>query len=273
MVTALKSRRALRVSLLILIGGVLLAIALTLIDVNRGPRDRTWAHVQDKGVLTIAVDPSIPPFGSFDSASQPIGLDVDLGREIAQRLGVSARFTVLNFDGIYDALVLGHTDIVIAALRVDPLRLDIARYSDPYFDAGQVIVSSDGYQTGDDLSGRRVGVEFASEADLSLRQDAAITIERYFTAGEALDALQSDEIDAAVVDHVSAELYLSAHPASGLSLSAQTLVPDPYVIAVRQPAWRLHRAIQQALDDMQADGTLDALIARWFEAENISTQK
>lgn len=241
--------------------GIVLGIAwsslTTLSNPDRGPRDYNWERIQGTGELVIGIDPSIPPFGAYDGSNELVGLDPALGRLLATETGLEARFVVLSFDGLYDTLLLGYADIIIAALRPDPLRGDRVRYTTPYFDAGHVLVSQAGYQTLAELSGKKVAVEFASEGDLFARQGQNLEIIRFFTAREALQAAEDGEVEAALVDRISA---LSD---SNLVISAP-LIGDPYVISARRQDWRLFQALQAALSQLSADGTLDDLIATWI---------
>ncbi len=258
-----------------LLAGVVLILGLaagyafdTLREPERGPRDADWERIQAAGVIRIGVDPSIPPFASF-AEDDIIGLDPALGRAIAQELGVRAEFVPLSFDGLYDALWTGIVDMTIAALRPDPLRLGRVRYSAPYFDAGQSLLSSAGYAELSALpEGAVVGVEFASEGDLAARNIEHITLERFFAAQEALEAAERGDIQAALVDAVSARLYLSAQPASTLQMPPERIVPDPYVIAIRRDDWRLYGAVQAALSDLRARGELATLHDTWLHSPN-----
>lgn len=255
------SRKALRNTLFLLISVILLSAAIELRNSERGPRDRQWERLQHQGFIVIGVDPTIPPFGQFGEDAIT-GFDPALAQIIGQRLGLQVYLTPLSFDGLYDSLLLGYVDVVIAALRPDPFRTDVLRYTTPYFDAGHVLVSASGVTILADLTGQTLAVEYASEGDLLARQHPALTIERYFTAEEALTALDTGTANAALVDKISAHLYLADHPENKMSLT--TLVPDPYVIAVRRSDWRLHRALEQILADLRRDGTLAQLTAVWL---------
>lgn len=238
------------------------ASALTLRDSERGPRDTTWERIQAQGVLVIGIDPSLPPFGEF-SGDTVDGLDPALGRALADELGVRVRFAPLGYDGLYDSLLLGHVDVIIAALRPDPMRTDRIRYTSAYFDAGQVLVSLDGVGQLDSLAGQAVAVEFASEGDLAARDVEGLEIERYFTAEEALNSVRNQENTATVVDRVAAALY-----GEGLQIAPQRIVPDPYVLALRRNDWRLYRYLEEALQTLRLNGRLDAIIAEWVGPEH-----
>jgi ABC-type amino acid transport substrate-binding protein len=247
-------------SLLVFTG---IASAQMLSNPNRGPYDANWERIQHSRVIVVGVDPSIPPFGQ-DTPTGPIGFDPAVAQELGRRLGLEVRFVLLTFDGLYDTLLLGYADLVIAALRPDPLRTDRTRYTIPYFDAGHILLSMDGVQQLSALRGKRLAVEFASEGDIAARQVEGVSIERFFTAQEAIDAVLQGDSDAALVDRISASLYLSQHENTELQISAQTIIPDPYVIAIRRSDWRLFEAVQAELLAMQADGTLEALTAEWL---------
>jgi ABC-type amino acid transport substrate-binding protein len=255
-----KSRAALGFAVASLLGFMGVSSAFMLSDPTRGPLDPNWERIQETGVIVVGVDPSIPPFAE-DTPQGPIGLDPAIAEELARRLGVEVRYVLLSFDGLYDTLLLGYADLVIAALRPDPLRTDRTRYTVPYFDGGHVLVSQTGYQNLNELAGKTVAAEFASEGDLAARQVAGVTIERYFTATEAINAVMNGKAAAALVDYVSA----SQHPkAEELQLSKHTLIADLYVMAIRRSDWRLYEAVQAELIQMQQDGTLDKIKAEWL---------
>jgi len=253
-------RRLLALFLLLVTIGVGGALFLTLRDPERGPRDPAWERIQAEGVLRVGVDPSLPPFGFF-GADAPTGLDPDLALALGQRLGLEVQFTVLSFDGLYDALLLGVVDVVIAALRPEPLRMDRVAYTPPYIDAGHVIVARDpAPRTLEALAGYRVAVEFASEGDLALRRVADVSIERFLTAQEALQALEAGRVQAALLDRLSVNAYAPPN----FEVTAPVL-PDPYVIALRRTDWRLIGALEAALAQLHKDGTLSRLVAAWLE--------
>lgn len=256
----LKPERVLFGSVGLISLAVILVLAFTLRDSQRGPADPNWERIQTEGQIRIGVDPSLTPFGMFAEDGALLGFDVALGEELAAALGLRVQFLPLGFDGLYDSLLLGEVDLVIAALRPDPLRLDRVIYTPPYFDAGQVLVS---YEADLDhlsaLENEILGVEFASEGDLAAQQIEGLNIERFFSAEEALQALEDDQIQAALIDHVSALFY----PDSDLFISAP-LIPDPYVMSIRRSDWRLHRQISETLTHLDQNGTLAALIEEWF---------
>ncbi|MCA9936902.1 MAG: amino acid ABC transporter substrate-binding protein, partial [Anaerolineales bacterium] len=129
----------------------------------------TWQRLQDgRTPLRVGVDPTYPPFAVADS-SDVWGLDIDLARAISEELGVPVQFTYFGFDGLYDALLTEQVDVLISALVVDVGRTGDFAYSDPYFNAGEVlVVRADGSEVGGwrDLNGRTLAVELGSQGHM-----------------------------------------------------------------------------------------------------------
>jgi polar amino acid transport system substrate-binding protein len=236
----------------------------TLRNPESGPRDATWEKIQTTRILRVGVDPTIPPFAEW-TPEKPIGLDPSLAELLAQELGVQVQFTLLSYDGTYDALLLGHVDMVIAGMR--PQRYsatDQVAFSLPYFDAGHVLVSREGWASLAEVRGKKLAVEFASEGDLFAQRDPALILGRYFTAQEALSALHRGEVEAALVDHVSAVLALKTLNDPTLHIAPQAILPDPYIIAMRRQGWRLQHEVNRVLERLQNNGTLEGIIDRWL---------
>jgi polar amino acid transport system substrate-binding protein len=220
-------------------------------------------------VLRVGLDPSWPPFEYVDERGEVAGLDVDLARAIAKKLGVGVAFVPSGWEGLYDALFAGQFDAIISALPYDPWRTKEAAYSLSYFNAGPVmVVHVDERTIGQtrDLAGRTVHVEYGSEGDVQarrlLKKTPDIEILTHQTPQEALVAAAADPTSAAIVDAVTARLYIRQE--ARLHVVGQPLYDESYVIAVHPHAESLQRAIDQALVEMRESGELDALLDRWL---------
>jgi polar amino acid transport system substrate-binding protein len=125
------------------VGGVivLLLVAGALVLLTRAREDDgTLERVQATGELRVGLDASFPPFESLDADGNIIGYDADLARAIAGAVGAEPVFVNIGFDGLYDALQADRVDVVISGLPYDPRRTQDVIYSQPYFNAGQVLV-------------------------------------------------------------------------------------------------------------------------------------
>jgi len=233
--------------------------------------DATWSRIQNDRLLRVGMDASYPPFENVDEAGTFTGYDVDLARALGDRWDVDVRFVNVHFDGLYDALWKEKFDLIISALPYDrTLTRDLA-YSQSYLSDGQVIVSrgDNWVDAVNQLSGRAVAVELGSEGHQILRQlnrDEAASIEilpeRELSL--AADRVLEGAADALICDRVSALELRGKDPS--LVIGREALTADPYVVAARIDAPVLMGAVNEALEQWRADGTLDALGERWFSA-------
>lgn len=255
---------------------VLALAAMTIAPLWRtflSPRDPFWERIQATGVWRIAMDASFPPFESLDEAGRPVGFDVDLARAIAQRWDVDVQIEGVGFDGVVDAVWASRVDAAISALPYQPHLTRDVWFSQPYFEAGLVLVTASGdsgVRSLDDLAGLRVAVEWGSEGDVQARllkrRFADLHIVPLPSAQEALSAIVDNVADAALVDRVSA-LQVLATTHGKLGIVPQVIVSDPYVIVLPRKAPVLQQHVAEALQALEADGTLAALSRKWLGAD------
>jgi polar amino acid transport system substrate-binding protein len=238
--------------------------------------DPTWERIQETGVLRVCIDPSWPPFEYIDEDTGQIeGFDADLARLLASRLvaagqlgGVQAEFVTVGFDGLYDALLSNRCDLVVSALPYEPMRTEDVAFSLAYFNAGLVLATHEeklAIQAVEDLADRVVGVEwgFVPEGDSRQRlflQD--LGPRRYATGDDVLRALQAGEVEAALVDRISALTYL--RDCQGLKIVGKPITDVNYVIPMRPDSFRLIEEVNRVLLEMREEGTLEELQQQWF---------
>ena len=227
--------------------------------------DKTWAEVQRRGALYFGMDAGWMPFAGLDADGKFTGIDADLARELAQRLGLRTEFVQIGADRLYETLDAGQCDALISALTPDVTRLTDFRYTARYFDAGLVLVGPAAARL-DDLKGRTLAVEQGSEGDARARWLARRTLglrvlERD-TPDQALHAVEAGQADGALTDTATARQYIARHPV--LSIGPRQTSSD-YVLAVRADSPELERALDRALAELVADGTLDRILARWLD--------
>ncbi len=245
--------------------GILTALALSGCVAHADP----LARIREAGVLRVALDPSFPPFEYVDESGQAAGFDVDLARELAQYLGVEAHFVTTTYDGLYDALTVGRADVIISGLYPDPTRTQDFTFSRPYFNAGEVLVTTlDSAIAGvSDLTGQRVCVVFGTEGHMTAlawrtRLTPPPELLTRETAADALAALRAGAADAAVVDHVAA-----LGQGAALRVIEPPLTDGRYIIAARRQDSELIRAFDAALITLEAEGVLAELAARWLQGQ------
>jgi ABC-type amino acid transport substrate-binding protein len=260
--------------LALLAGGLVVVLGLWLLrrTLPEGV-DPTWEQIQETGTLRICTDPSWPPFEFIDENSSRIaGFDIDLAGLLAQRLApplaLRAQVVPVGFDGLYDALLARRCDVVLSALPYEAMRTQDVVYSVAYFNAGLVLLVREDrteIESLDDLAGRVVGVEWGFVPQGRTHQKEFLRnlgARRYDTAEDVLRALQAGEVEAAIVDRLTALAY--TRECEGLEFVGEPLHDVNYVIPVRPGSFRLLGEINRVLLEMREDGTLEALQQKWF---------
>ncbi len=256
-----------------LAGALALALAAGLWLILRGVGpDESLQRLQAQGELKVCMDASYPPFEWIPEgapADHIVGLDVDLARAIAARLGVSATLVNVGWDGLYDSLLVNKCDAVISALPYDPARTEDAAFSISYFNAGPVLLrraAETAIGGPKDLAGRTLAVTWGAAGDVAAsalqRRLHDLTVHRLPDPAEVLDALRSGQVDAVLTDHLSA--LQAVYASDDLAIVGEPLSDDLYVVAVRRYEGALLAAIDGALVALREDGTLAALQQTWF---------
>lgn len=245
---------------------VLLASGIAVWAGQQRTPDPFLRDITSAGVLRVGIDPTYPPFDTMENG-QVSGYDAALVRAIAADLGVRPVFVPLALDTMYDALAAGKVDLLVSALPLAYERQKDVRYSQPYYQAGQVLVVPEGSTSISDvrdLAGKKVGVELGSEADTEARRLARTYVTMklmsvYHSPEEALAAVARGDEDAAITDNTSAEAYARTHPGS-LSILSPGVTDDPYVVAMPVRASGLADSVNATIDRLRASGRLAAMM-------------
>jgi ABC-type amino acid transport substrate-binding protein len=227
--------------------------------------DKTWVEVQRRGALYFGLDAGFMPFAGIDAEGKFTGIDAEIARELARRLGLRVEFVQIGADRLYETLDAGQCDALISALTPEATRFKDFRYTSRYFDAGIVLVAPAASPV-EDVRGKTLSVEIGSEGDARARwlarRTPGLRVIEYDMPDKALRAVETGLADAALTDTAMARQYVARHPA--LSIGRRQTSRD-YVLAVRADSRQLLRALDRALAQLRADGTLDRVLARWLD--------
>ena len=229
--------------------------------------DLAWEHIQNTGTLRVGMDAAYPPFESLDANNQIVGFDVDLANEIGRRIGVKMAFINMAYDGLFDALLIGQVDILVSGIVAAPELEGKARFSVPYFNAGETLVvkQGSGIVHIEDIAGRRLAVEIGSGGDVEgrkwQRRLDEVSILRTQDTDSAITAVINGEADAALVDGVTARISVGKHPELVL---ADNIVDTLMAAAVHPDSQILASQVDDVLKAMLTDGTVGRLIDKWF---------
>jgi polar amino acid transport system substrate-binding protein len=247
----------------------LLLLAPVACQTNSG----TWDRVKESGTLRVGLDPTYPPFEVADDNGVN-GLDVDLAKALASELGIGTEFVYFGYDGLYDALATKQVDVLLSALVIMPERRRDFDYSEPYFNAGEIlVVSSEENSISEmgDLDGRRLAVELGAQGHVEAIQWAKrlgdLEILPYGSSGEALEAVATGQADAGLVDSISGRLFLSEQMPDQPQLKRldKPVTVEPYALVVRIEDEMLLVNLNEALNTLTTTGQLDQIIARWLD--------
>jgi ABC-type amino acid transport substrate-binding protein len=248
-----------RLLFLLVVVIVVAAAAYFLLFRSAGP-DLSLQRVQRSGTLVIGLDPSYPPFEVVNGQGQLDGLDVELARELARRLGVQAQLVSIDFGSIFDALEVGRFDAILGGVSPLPENADRLAYTRPYYDDGLVLVIQS------TATGQVVGLESGSDADLSLDQIKpklpGYQFRQFDDQDQLLAGLSQGTLRGAIVDSVTAATWVQQ--VKGLSVQPALLTSVSYVVATRRGDQALLRAIDQALGSLLSDGTVAGLVQKWL---------
>ena len=223
----------------------------------------------EAGKLTFATSPDYPPFENLEDGEY-VGLDMDLGRAIAEYLGLECVYTNIDFDGIIPAIVAGgQADAGLSGISITPEREEQVLFTDPYYiDNQAVAVMSDNTEITEDNASEALNNEAVTIAVQSGSTGADFAAENFPNAEQlpfpnftdAFAAVQAGQADAvcgnkAVVDQMLAGAYSDEHTV----LTSAT--GEEYAIAVSQDNPDLVDAMNEAIAALTEDGTLDEIIA------------
>lgn len=225
----------------------------------------------NEGKLTIATSPDFPPFENLEG-EEYVGFDIDLGKAIAEQLGLEAEFTTIQFDGIVPAIQAGgQADVGISGITVDPERAESVDFTDPYYIADQsVAVMKGGDVTADNAAealnaeGMIIAVQSGTTGETFAQENFPnATVQPYGNATDCFAAMQAGQanavcMDMAVVDQMVSDAYTDAE----VVLTEAT--GEEYAVAVSKDNPELTAAINEAIKALEEDGTIESLTAQWL---------
>ncbi|MFK3795662.1 MULTISPECIES: ABC transporter substrate-binding protein [unclassified Pseudomonas] len=216
-----------------------------------------------------------PPLVSFDAAQKPVGLTIDLGVEIAKRLGgKKVEWRVIPFSGLVPALLAQQCDMIVDQLFDKPERREVINIVNYMYSSQSVVVpkgNPKGIQSLDDLSGHKVAVLNGStikslldtqNESLAKAGKAPLKLVVYNTDTDAFQALRINQVDAYGTTVETAGYYAAMAPdlfQEGVPAFSRILTG----LGIRKDDAQLTAAVQQVISDMRSDGSYTQLLAKW----------
>ena len=227
----------------------------------------------EKGKFSVGSEIGYPPFEYYDEdGTTPIGLDMDLAREVAKRLGLECTIIDTAWDGIFDGLKIDRYDAVMSAATITPERLENYDFTQSYIGNGQALIvrkdSTLDISSLEDVAGLQVGYQAETTSDFYIKKHAAELGFEYVACEydkvlNAYDDLKFGRIDVVISDSLVAVSYLTAENSEFKQVWAGE--PDEYFgICVKKGNTVLLEKLNAVLTDMKNDGSLSELYMKVF---------
>ena len=228
----------------------------------------------EAGKLHMSTNAAFPPYEMVADDGSFEGIDVEVAAAIAKELGLELVVDDMGFDAALLAAQNGQSDIVMAGVTVTETRKEVLDFSDSYATGVQVVIVKEGsaIQSIDDLvNADKIGCQKATTGYIyaSDTPDNGGYGEDHVTAYEtgalAIEALKNDQIDAVIIDNEPAKAFVAANP--GLKILDGDWVTEDYAIGMKKGNTELLNAINQAMAKLKQDGTFQAIVDKYINAD------
>ncbi len=224
--------------------------------------------IQNRGTLIVALEGAWQPWSYHDESDTLVGYDVEVSRAIAEKLGVEPEYVESDWDSLFAGMDAGRYDLVCNGVEITEERSKTYDFTTPYgyiHTALAVKKDNDTITSFEDLNGKTTANSLASTY-MELAESYGATVQGIDTLEETIQLLTAGRIDATLNADVSFYDYLNVHPDADFKIVAQTEEASHVAIPLRKgdETASLLEAINNAIDELRADGTLTELSERYF---------
>ncbi|TET42911.1 MAG: basic amino acid ABC transporter substrate-binding protein [Dehalococcoidia bacterium] len=241
----------------VLIGLILCSIVLT----GCGPKTTK---------IRIATDATWPPFESVNEQTKEIeGFDIDLMTAIAERAGLEIEFINVAWDPLLAGIAQCQYDAAISAMTITEERKKQFLFSDPYFEAGQLVIvriDNTNITDKDALAGKVAGAQIGTTGSFEVEKIEGATLKTYDDIGLAMQDLMNGQIDAVVADNPLALGYVGKNP-DKLKAVGEVFTEENYGIAVCKTKADLVEKINAGLKAVKEEGLIEKLVEKWLSSQ------
>ncbi|WIY51952.1 transporter substrate-binding domain-containing protein [Devosia sp. YIM 151766] len=219
--------------------------------------------------LRIATEGAYAPWNFLNDNGEPAGFEIDLGNAICETAGLTCEWILNDWDSIIPNLLAGNYDLIMAGMSITDERLATIDFSQNYFppDPSRFVAAPGSDLDFSALSGARIGVQSgtmqAGYAEANLAEGN--TIVSFSTADQNMADLMAGNIDTILADGAYLDPVVNASNGAIEYYGEDVLIGDGVAAGMRKNEAELKAQIDAALDMLKADGTVDALIAQWFD--------
>ena len=221
----------------------------------------------EAGKLTMSTNAAFPPYEMTTDAGDFEGIDIETAQAIADKLGLELQIDDMDFDAALLSVQQGKADIVMAGVTVTDERKAVMDFSDSYATGIQSIIVPEGSDIAspDDLAGKKIGTQRGTTGYIYCSDDFGDeNVVAYDDGLTAVQALNNGQVDAVVIDNAPAQEFIAANP--GLKILDTSYAEEDYAIGMAKNS-PLEDAVNSVLEELKADGTLQAIVDKYITAE------
>ena len=226
----------------------------------------------EEGKLIMSTNAQFPPYemvadGEGFNGTGFEGIDVEIASAIADKLGLELQIDDMEFDSALLAVQNNTADVMLAGLSYSEERDEVVDFTDSYATGVQVVIVKEGSDvTMDNLGEKMIGTQRGTTGYIYCTDDfGEDNVIAYDDGLTAVQALNNGQVDAVVIDNAPAKSFVEANP--GLKILDTAYAQEDYAIGVAKGNTALLDAINSALEELQADGTLQAIVDKYITAE------
>ncbi len=220
------------------------------------------------GKLTMSTNAAFPPYEMTTDSGDFEGIDIEVAGAIAEKLGLELVVDDMDFDAALLAAQQGKSDIVMAGVSVTEERQQVMEFSDSYATGVQVVIVPEDSDIAsvDDIADKMIGTQRGTTGNIYCTDDYGEDhVTTYDNGLTAVQALNNGQVDCVVIDQEPAKAFVAANP--GLKILETEYVSEDYAIGMAKGNTALLEAVNKALAELQADGTVQAIVDKYISAE------
>ncbi len=221
--------------------------------------------------ITVATDATWPPFEMVNESTKEIeGFDIELMDAIAEAANLEVEYVNVAFDPLLAGMATCQYDAAISAMTITEERKQDFLFSDPYFEAGQVVTvrtENTDISGPDSLSGKTVGAQIGTTGAIEVGQMEGVTLKTYDDIGLAFQDLMNGQVDAVIADDGLARGYIAKNNTK-IKAAGEPFTNEAYGIAVCNKNTDLLGKINKGLAAVKADGLIEQLTQKWLVGGN-----
>ncbi len=226
-----------------------------------------------EGKLTVSTNAQFPPYEMVADNGEFEGIDIEVAQAIADKMGLELVVDDMDFDGALLAAQNGKSDMVMAGVTITDERKAAMDFTDTYANGVQVVIVKEGSDITaiEDLDGKMIGTQRGTTGYIYCSDTpenggyGEDHVTPFDDGATAVQALINGQVDCVVIDNAPAQEYVKANP--GLKILETEFANEDYAIGVAKGNTALVDAVNGALAELTADGTIQSIIEKYIPAE------